>query len=106
MNGPVTKPLMDVLQEAGVHPDDFDFVDLYSISMRLEDITGFDSIRTVKTHYGVDKICLPPYACTYPWCKFHRRDPQLMWQHVHFFHDPGGAFRAALLALLRNEALS
>lgn len=63
---------------------------LSAVSVALEGETGVDSIPTIKSHY-VAHDNPGVYACPFPGCPFRRRDPILMWRHVHFSPSHPGA---------------
>jgi len=50
-------------------------------SLRLEKETGADSIATIERVY--DRRDNGVIECIWPGCKFARKDPVAVWQHVH-----------------------
>ena len=53
------------------------------LSLLLEQVTGYDSIPTIESHYVTDT---GSFRCVWPGCKFTRHDSYDMWRHVHFSH--------------------
>lgn len=88
--------------------------ELRSLSKRLEDTYGDDSIPTIETHYLRGEHDEPgaPFLCAYSRpltmgqhdCRYRRRDPVVMWLHVHFtghgLSFVGGTTPERVLAML------
>lgn len=63
---------------------------LYNISLILEEVTEYDSIRTIKSNYA--RTERGSFKCPMPRCNVVHRDPYRMWKHVHFTKAHGYAF--------------
>jgi hypothetical protein len=59
--------------------------DLRTVSVALEQATGYDSIPTIERIYRDDPGVDPPrHLCVHPGCRVVRADPEKMWLHTHF----------------------
>lgn len=56
--------------------------ELRALSVKLEDETMYDSIPTIERIYQTTDS--GAYECPWPTCVVVRRDPVVMWRHVHF----------------------
>lgn len=71
---PLTKPTRVIMSS---EPD------YRAVSLKLERLTGYDSIDTIESHYqDYDKPGL--FRCCFPDCATRTRSPHKMWLHVHF----------------------
>ena len=52
--------------------------EITELSLDLEALTGYDSVLTVAN------MIEDTHQCYMPGCKFKRRNPVRMWQHIHF----------------------
>lgn len=55
--------------------------ELVEESLRLERLTGGDSIPTIERVY--ERTDRGAYRCVYPGCPFVRMSAVAMWRHVH-----------------------
>lgn len=54
-------------------------------SLAWEASTGADSIATIERVYDRHADS-GAYRCCWPECSFSRRDPEVLWRHVHSAH--------------------
>jgi hypothetical protein len=57
-----------------------------SWTLRVEDVTGEDSIATIIEHYSTqddEGRRTDIYECVFPGCHWRTRDAEKMWRHVH-----------------------
>lgn len=55
--------------------------DIDEMTLKLEELTGHDSVPTITTHY--EDQFTSTFMCPFPACSFRRASPVEMWIHVH-----------------------